>query len=71
MQPPPGLSIEPKKVVTFDVFFMALNKLHELGLLNSALPYLAWITLPVIMILPYFFIASTKALFCFFDIWMR
>ena len=30
------------RFVTFDVHFMALNKLHELGLPNSALPSLAW-----------------------------
>ena len=29
---------------------MALNKLHKLGLLNSALPSLAWVTWPIIMI---------------------
>ena len=33
---------------------MALNKLHELGLPNSALPSLAWVTWLVIMIPPYF-----------------
>ena len=43
--------------------FMALNKLHELGLPNSALPSLAWVTWPVIMIPPYFFVIPTKALF--------
>ena len=31
---------------------MALNKLHELGLPNSALPSLTWVTWLVIMILP-------------------
>ena len=30
------------RFVTFDVHFMTLNKLHELGLPNSALPSLAW-----------------------------
>ena len=43
--------------------FMALNKLHELGLPNSALPSLAWVTWPVIMIPSYFFVVPTKALF--------
>ena len=38
------------RFVTFNVHFMALNKLHELGLPNSALPSLAWVTWPVIMI---------------------
>ena len=36
--------------VTFDVHFMALNKLHELSLPSSALPSLAWVTLSIIMI---------------------
>ena len=60
MQPPPGLYVH----------FMALNKLHELGLPNSALLSLAWVTQPVIMILPYFFITLTKALFYFSCMWM-
>ena len=60
MQPPPILSIEPNKVCHFDVFFMALNKLHELGLPSSALLSLAWITLSVIMILPYFFVKNLR-----------
>ena len=42
---------------------MALNMLHKLGLPNSTLPSLTWVTRPIIMILPYFFIALTKALF--------
>ena len=42
------------RFVTFDVHFMVLNKLHELGLPNLALPSLAWVTWPVIIILPYF-----------------
>ena len=70
MQPPPSLSVEPNKVVAFDVHFMALNKLHELGLPTSALPSLAWVTWPVIMILPYFFVALTKTLFYFSYMWM-
>ena len=53
------------RFVTFDVLFIALNKLHELGLPNSVLPYLAQVALPIIMILSYFFIVLTKALFCF------
>ena len=53
------------RFATFDVHFMTLNKLHELGLPNSDLPSLAWVTWPVIMILPYFFVALTKALFYF------
>ena len=32
------------RFVTFDVHFIALNKLHELSLPNSSLPSLAWIT---------------------------
>ena len=32
------------RFVTFDMHFMALNKLHELGLPNSALPSLTWVT---------------------------
>ena len=32
------------KFVTFDMYFMALNKFHELGLPNSALPSFAWVT---------------------------
>ncbi|XP_050254698.1 uncharacterized mitochondrial protein AtMg00810-like [Quercus robur] len=42
---------------------MALNKLHELGLPNSALLSLTWVTWLAIMILPYFFVALAKALF--------
>ena len=38
------------RFVTFNVHFMALNKLHELGLPNSSLPSLAWVTWSVIMI---------------------
>ena len=38
MQPLLGLSIESTKVCAFDVHFIALNKLHELGLPNSAPP---------------------------------
>ena len=53
------------RFVTFDVHFIALNKLHELGLPNSALLSLAWVTWPVIMILPYFFVTLTKTLFYF------
>ena len=48
------------RFLTFDVHFMALNKLHELGLPNSALPSLAWVTWLVIMILPYFFRRTDK-----------
>ena len=40
------------RCVTFDVHFIVLNKFHELGLPNSALPSLAWVTWPIIMILP-------------------
>ena len=58
------------RFVTFDVHFIVLNKLHELGLPNSTLPSLAWVTWLVIMILPYFFIVSTKALFYFSCMWM-
>ena len=47
------------RFVTFDVHFMALNKLHKFGLPNSALPSLAWVTWLVTMILPYFFVALT------------
>ena len=36
---------------------MPLNKLHELGLPNLALSSLAWVIWPIIMILPYFFVA--------------
>ena len=49
---------------------MALNKLHDLGLLSSTLPSFAWVTLPVLIILPYFFIVLTKAPFCFSYMWM-
>ena len=38
------------RFVTFVVHFMALNKLHELGLPNSSIPSLAWVTWSVIMI---------------------
>ena len=38
------------RFVTFNVHFIALNKLHELGLPNSSLPSLAWVTWSVIMI---------------------
>ena len=48
------------RFVTFDVHFMALNKLHKFGLPNSALPSLAWVTWLVIMILPYFFRRTDK-----------
>ena len=54
MQPPPGLSVESN---------MTLWP-------NSTLPSLAWVTWPVIMILPYFFVALTKALFYFSCMWM-
>ena len=58
------------RFVTFDVHSMALNKLYELGLPNAALPSLAWFTWPVIMILPYFFVTLTNALFYFSCMWM-
>ena len=58
------------RFITFNMHFMALNKLHELSLPNSALPSLTWVTWPVIMILPYFFVALTKALFYFSCMWM-
>ena len=58
------------RFVAFDVHFMALNKLHELDLPSSAPVSFAWVTLPVHMILPYFFVVLIKAPFCFFYIWM-
>ena len=58
------------RFVAFDVHFMALNKLHELGLPSSASPSFAWVTLSVLMILPYFFVALIKAPFCFSYMWM-
>ena len=58
------------RFVTFDVHFMALNKFHEFGLPSSALLSLAWVILPIIMILPYFFVILTKVLFYFFYMWM-
>ena len=70
MQSPHGLFIEPNKFCHLRCALYALNKLYELGLPSSALPSLAWITLPVIMILPYFFVASTNDLFCFSYMWM-
>ena len=51
------------RFVTFGGHFMALIKLYELGLPSSTLPSLAWVTLPVIMILPYFFIAILFVLY--------
>ena len=51
------------RFVAFDVHFMALNKLYELGLPSSAPLFFAWVTLPILMILPYFFIALTNAPF--------
>ena len=41
MQPPPDSLLNQTRFVTFDVHFMALNKLHEPDLPNSALPSLA------------------------------
>ena len=41
MQPPPSLSVESNKVCYLRSLFMALNKLHKLGLPNSALSSLA------------------------------
>ena len=41
-----------------------------LGLPSSVLLSIAWVTLLVIMILSYFFVALTNALFCFFYMWM-
>ena len=70
MQPPLVSLLNQTRFVIFDVHFMALNKLHELGLPNSALPFLAWVTWLVIMILPYLFIALIKALFYFSYMWM-
>ena len=70
MQPPPVSLLNRKRFVTFDEHFMALNKLYELGLPSSALPSLAWVTLSSIMILPYFFVTSSKAPFFFFYMWM-
>ena len=58
------------RFVAFDVHFMALNKLHKLGLPSSASPSFAWVTLSVFMILPYFFVALIKAPFCFSYMWM-
>ena len=65
MQPTFGLFIELNKVVAFGMHFIALNKIHELGLPSSAPPYFALVTLLVHMILPYFFVTTTNALFCF------
>ena len=42
------------RFVTFDMHFMALNKLHEFGLSNSSLLSLAWVTWSVIMIVLFF-----------------
>ena len=56
--------------VTFNMYFMVLNNLHELGLSSSSLPSLTWVTLLVLMILPYFFVALTKTLFCFSYMWI-
>ena len=50
MQPSHGLSVESSKVCHLQRHFMALNKLHELGLPNSSLSSLAWVTWSVIMI---------------------
>ena len=58
------------RFLTFNMHFMVLNKLHELGLSNSTLPSLAWVTWLVIMILLYFFVTLTKALFYFSYMWM-
>ena len=58
------------RFVIFDVHFMVLNKLHELGLPSSAPLSFAWVTLSVRMILSYFFVVLIKAPFCFFYIWM-
>ena len=51
--------------VAFDVHFMALNKLHKLGLLSLAPLSFAWVTLSIRMIPPFFFVILIKALFCF------
>ena len=70
MQPPPGLSVESNKICHFNMHFMALNKLHNLGFTNSTLSSFTWVTWPVIMILSYFFVALTKTLFYFSYMWM-
>ena len=58
------------RFVTFDMHFMALNKLHELGLPSSTPLSFAWVTPPILMILPCFFVALIKAPFCFSYMWM-
>ena len=70
MKPLPSLSIEPSKVCHFLRALYGLKQLHELGLPSSALPSLTWVILQVIMILPYFFVTPTKALFCSSYMWM-
>ena len=56
--------------VIFDVHFMVLNKLRELGLPSSAPLSFTWVTLPVRMIMPYFFFVLIKTPFYFFYMWM-
>ena len=70
MQPPQVSLLNQARFVTFDVHFMALNKLHEFGLPSSSPLSFTWVTLPVRMILPYFFVVPTKTLFYLSCMWM-
>ena len=70
MQPPPSLSVESNEGCHLQHALYGLKQALRAWLPNSALPSLAWVTWPVIMILSYLFVPLTKALFRFSCVWI-
>ena len=70
MQPPPGLSIESNKVCHLRRALYGLKQAPRAWFAKISSTIFRLVTLPVRMILPYFFIVLIKALFCFFYMWM-
>ena len=65
MQPPPGLSVESNKVCHLQRAFYDLKQVSRVWFAKFSSTISRLGTWPVIMILPYFFVALTKALFYF------
>ena len=65
MQPPPGLFVDFNKVCHLRHALYGLKQAPRAWFAKFTSTSLAWVTWPVIIILPYFFVTLTKALFYF------